>query len=76
MRDKLDHDRKYTLLTRSTNDTATKKSVFKTAPLSSDMIIDKGFFTHHGDLTDNNRANDNLSTRGINPQGSQGSTYA
>ena len=74
--DKLDHDRKYTLLTKSTNDTATKKSVFKTAPLSSDMIIDKGFFTHHGDLTDNNRANDNLSTpRSINSHNAQGSTY-
>lgn len=74
--DKLDHDRKYTLLKVSTNFTGTKKSVFKTAPLSSDMIIDKGFFTHHGDLTDTNRENDNSSTpRGINSQSSQGSTY-
>ena len=74
--DKLDHDRKYTLLKVSTNFTGEKKSVFKTAPLSSDMIIDKSFFTHHGDLTDNNRANDNLSTpREINAYNSQGSTY-
>ncbi len=74
--DKLDHDRKYTLLKVSTNFSGTKKSVFKTAPLSSDMIIDKSFFTHHGDLTDNNRANDNLSTpREINAYNSQGSTY-
>jgi len=74
--DKLDHDRKYTLLKTSTNFSGTKKSVFKTAPISSDMIIDKGFFTHHGDLTDNNRANDNLSTpRFINAYNAQGSTY-
>jgi len=73
---KLDHDRKYTLLKVSTNFSGEKKSVFKTAPLSSDMIIDKSFFTHHGDLTDNNRANDNLSTpREINAYNSQGSTY-
>jgi len=82
--DKLDHDRKYSLLKLSSNFTPStpEKSVFKTAPLSSDMIIDKSFFTHHGDLTDNNRANDNLpvldssnSPRDINAQASQGSTY-
>ena len=74
--DKLDHDRKYTLLKTSTNLSGTKKSVFKTAPISSDMIIDKGFFTHNGDLTDNNRNNDNLSTpRGINAYNAQGSIY-
>lgn len=40
------------------------------------MIIDKGFFTHNGDLTDNNRNNDNLSSpRGINAYNAQGSTY-
>ena len=60
----------------STNFSGTKKSVFKTAPISSDMIIDKGFFTHHGDLTDNNRVNDNLSPpRFINAYNAQGSTY-
>jgi hypothetical protein len=75
--DKLDHDRKYTLLKSSTHFSGVKKSVFKTAPISSNMIIDKGFFTHHGDLTDNNKENDNASTpKQIRPYDtSSASTY-
>ena len=85
----LDPSRKYTVLktSKSTGVVATKtfKSVFVTAPVTSGFIIDKGFFTHNGEVVDNNQLNDTLhfttgsangvSPRGINTATAQGGTY-
>jgi hypothetical protein len=85
----LDPSRKYTLLKTSKSTGAvglkTVKSVFVTAPVTSGFIIDKGFFTHNGDVIDNNQLNDTLhfttssangvSPRGINTATAQGGTY-
>ena len=85
----LDPSRKYTVLKTSKSEGVvalkTAKSVFVTAPVTSGFIVDKGFFTHNGEVIDNNQLNDTLhfttgsangvSPRGINTATAQGATY-
>ena len=80
----LEHDRKYTAIRKSTNDssTAALKTVFVTDSPTSGYILDKSFFTQNGTLVDNNKLNDRLlngsnvaTPRGINTHNAQGSTY-
>lgn len=61
--DRLEPNRKYTLWKRHTRAdgslTYDTKSIFKTAPITSDYILDKSFYTLNATIVDNNKNNDN-----------------
>ena len=55
----LEPDTKYTAI-KQTDQVAEVYSVFKTAPTSSNFIIDKSFYTQNGEIVDNNKAGDEV----------------
>lgn len=57
----LEPDRKYVAL-KETNIIAVKQSVFKTAPVTSNFIIDKSFYSQNATLVDNNKIGDEAAT--------------
>tara|TARA_R100000231_G_scaffold139618_1_gene121683 strand:- start:927 stop:7328 length:6402 start_codon:yes stop_codon:yes gene_type:complete len=75
--DRLGANRKYSLIKRIIgSSSATSLSVFKTAPLTSDYILDKSFFTLNATIVDNNKILDNASTPQLrNTSSGTGATY-
>jgi hypothetical protein len=75
--DSLEPNTKYTVLKTSTNSTGPQVSVFKTAPITSDKLLDKSFFTHTAVIVDVNKSNDDdvSQPKGINSYTAVGSNY-
>ena len=79
--DKLKPNHKYSLVKKLTSDAGSdvdKNTFFKTAPLSSDYILDKSFYTLHATIHDNNKDLDNNpapNRRQRHSEASIGSTY-
>ena len=76
--DKLEPNRKYSIVKRliSGSNTVNSFSFFKTAPLTSDYILDKSFFTQNATIVDNNKTLDNASTPQLrNTSSGTGATY-
>ena len=73
----LEPNTKYTALKTSTNSTGPQVSIFKTAPITSDKLLDKSFFTHTAVIVDVNRSNDDdvSQPKGINSYSAVGSNY-
>lgn len=73
----LEPNTKYTALKTSTNSTGPQISVFKTAPITSDKLLDKSFFTHTATIVDVNKSNDDdvSQPKGINSYTAVGSNY-
>ena len=73
----LEPNTKFTLLKTSTNSTGPQVSVFKTAPITSDKLLDKSFFTHTATIVDVNKSNDDdvSQPKGINSYTAVGSNY-
>ena len=78
--DKLEPNRKYSIVKRlyepTGPNTVNSHSFFKTAPLTSDYILDKSFFTQNATIVDNNKNLDNQSTPQLrNTSTGTGATY-
>ncbi len=76
--DKLEPNRKYSITKRliSGSNTVNSSSFFKTAPLTSDYILDKSFYTQNATIVDNNKTLDNGSTPQLrNTSTGTGATY-
>ena len=58
----LEADTKYQIL-KQTNIVGVKKSVFKTAPLTSNFIVDKSPFSQNATIVDNNKLGDEATTK-------------
>ena len=58
----LEADRKYVVL-KQTNTVGVKASVFKTAPLTSNFIMDKSQYTQNATIVDNNKLGDEAPTK-------------
>ena len=73
----LEPNTKYTALKTSTNSTGPQASIFKTAPITSDKLLDKSFFTHTAVIVDVNKSNDDdvSQPKGINSYTAVGSNY-
>ena len=75
---KLEPNRKYSITKRliSGSNTVNSSSFFKTAPLTSDYILDKSFYTQNATIVDNNKTLDNGSTPQLrNTSTGTGATY-
>jgi len=78
--DKLEPNHKYSIVKRlyepTGPNTVNSYSFFKTAPLTSDYILDKSFYTQNATIVDNNKNLDNQSTPQLrNPETGTGATY-
>lgn len=58
----IEPDKKYVAL-KQTNIVGVKQSVFKTAPITSNFIIDKSFYTQNATIEDNNKIGDEAATK-------------
>lgn len=56
--DALEANKKYTAIKTFVPSSNTMVSVFKTAPVTSGMVLDKSFYTQHGDIVDANKTSD------------------
>ena len=56
--DALEANKKYTAIKTFDPSSNTMVSVFKTAPVTSGMVLDKSFYTQHGDIVDANKTSD------------------
>jgi len=77
---KLEPNHKYSIVKRlfepTGPNTVNSHSFFKTAPLTSDYILDKSFFTQNATIVDNNKTLDNGSTPQLrNTSTGTGATY-